>query len=49
MTDIAGVYYYVAVHDNNVQWNLSLTTTKWDTYLPSGARLGGQGPPRWAP
>ena len=23
--------------------------TEWDTYRPSGAHLGGQGPPRWAP
>ena len=33
----------------HVQWNLSITTTLVDTYLPSGAHLGGQGPPRWAP
>ena len=33
----------------NLQWNLSITTTQWDTSLPSGAHLGGQGPPRWAP
>ena len=32
-----------------IQWNLSITTTYWDTSLPSGAHLGGQGPPRWAP
>ena len=32
-----------------LQWNLSITTTDWDTYLPSGAHLCGQGPPRWAP
>ena len=32
-----------------IQWNLSITTTLWDTSLPSGAHLGGQGPPRWAP
>ena len=32
-----------------IQWNLSITITQWDTYLPSGAHLGGQGPPRWAP
>ena len=32
-----------------MQWNLSIATTKWDTSLPSGAHLGGQGPPRWAP
>ena len=32
-----------------IQWNLSITTTQRDTYLPSGAHLGGQGPPRWAP
>ena len=32
-----------------LQWNLSVTTTQWDTSLPSGAHLGGQGPPRWAP
>ena len=31
-----------------LQWNLSITTTYWDTSLPSGAHLGGQGPPRWA-
>ena len=34
---------------DTVQWNLSITTTDWDTSLPSGAHLGGQGPPRWAP
>ena len=28
---------------------LSITTTLWYTSLPSGAHLGGQGPPRWAP
>ena len=33
----------------SIQWNLSITTTQWDTALPSGAHLGGQGPPRWAP
>ena len=33
----------------NIQWNLSITTTQWDTSLPSGAHLGDQGPPRWAP
>ena len=33
----------------HIQWNLSITTTWWDTSLPSGAHLGGQGPPRWAP
>ena len=33
----------------DVQWNLSVTTTLWETSLPSGANLGGQGPPRWAP
>ena len=32
-----------------LQWNLSITTTLWDISLPSGAYLGGQGPPRWAP
>ena len=32
-----------------LQWNLSITTTLWDTSLPSGAHLVGQGPPRWAP
>ena len=32
-----------------VQWNLSITTTYWDTSLPSGAHLGGRWPPRWAP
>ena len=32
-----------------IQWNLSITTTYWDTSLPSGAHLGGQGPPRWTP
>ena len=32
-----------------IQWNLSITTTQRDTFLPSGAHLGGQGPPRWAP
>ena len=33
---------------NNVilQWNLSITTTQWDTSLPSGAHLGGQEWPR---
>ena len=31
-----------------IQWHLSITTTYWDTSLPSGAHLGGQGPPRWA-
>ena len=31
-----------------IQWNLSITTTSWDTSLPSGAHLAGQGPPRWA-
>ena len=35
--------------NNCVHWNLSITTTLWDTSLPSGAHLGGQGPPRWAP
>ena len=33
----------------SVQRNLSIKTTLWDTSLPSGAHLGGQGPPRWAP
>ena len=33
----------------HVQWNLSIATTQWSTSLPSGAHLGGQGPPRWAP
>ena len=32
-----------------IQWNLSITTTQWDTSLPSGPHRGGQGPPRWAP
>ena len=32
-----------------LQWNLSITTTNWDTSLPSGAHLGDQGPPRWDP
>ena len=32
-----------------IQWNLSITTIWWDTSLPSGAHLGGHGPPRWAP
>ena len=32
-----------------LQWNLSITTTSWDTSLSSGAHLGVQGPPRWAP
>ena len=27
-----------------VQWNLSITTTWWDTFLPSGAHLGGPWP-----
>ena len=31
------------------QGNLSITTALWDTYLPSGAHLCDQGPPRWAP
>ena len=31
-----------------LQWNLSITTTEWDTSLPSGAHLGGPRPPRWA-
>ena len=26
-----------------IQWNLSITTTQWDIYLPSGVHLGGQG------
>ena len=34
---------------NMIQWNLSITTTQRTTSLPSGAHLGGQGPPRWAP
>ena len=34
---------------NIVQWNLSITTTWWDTFLPSAAHLGGHWPPRWAP
>ena len=32
-----------------IQWNLSITTTLWYIFLPSGAHLGGQGPLRWAP
>ena len=32
-----------------IQWNLAITTTSWDISLPSGAHLGGQRPPRWAP
>ena len=32
-----------------IQWNLSITTTEWETCLPSGAHLGGKGTPRWAP
>ena len=32
-----------------LQWNLSITTTEWDTSLLSGADLGSQGPPIWAP
>ena len=27
-----------------IQWNLSITTTEWDTSLPSGAHLGDQAP-----
>ena len=34
---------------SQIQWNLSITITYWDTSLPSGAHLGGQGAPRWAP
>ena len=32
-----------------VQWNVSITTTEWDTSLPSGAHLGGPWSPRWPP
>ena len=31
---------------DEIQLNLSITTTLWDISLPSGAHLGGQGPPR---
>ena len=31
-------------HGITIQWNLSITTTSWDTSLHSGAHLGGQGP-----
>ena len=34
---------------SKIQWNLYITTTHGDTSLPSGAHLGVQGPPRWAP
>ena len=35
--------------NEKLQWNLSITITLGDTSLPSGAHLGGQGPPRRAP
>ena len=41
--------YTLTIYFIHIQWNLSITTTEWDTYLPSGAHLGGHGPPRWAP
>ena len=44
------IYLYGPMDESiTVQWNLSITTTWWDTSLPSGAHLAGQGPPRWAP
>ena len=36
-----GFQVYQSVRSFQVQWNLSLTTTQWDTSLPSGAHLGG--------
>ena len=47
---LAGVHWCgQRIRGSVVQWNLSITTTYWDTSLPSGAHLGGQGPPRWPP
>ena len=35
----------VSFNSNGIQWNLSITTTLWDTSLPSGAHLVGPWPP----